>query len=269
MGWNADDAAINIPVGWSAIGEAVLNCQPVVASNALIALAEQNDPMLEPDQWARLVSLFSHYSAWLVVPLLVKDDIYGAIMLYYLKPREFTSEETELAVALGDQAALAIENARLRTQAEQMAVAAERSRLARDLHDAVTQTLFSTSLIADVLPRLWERDQKEGRRRLDELRQLTRGALAEMRTLLLELRPATLAEMGVDELLRQLTEAVTGRARVPITLMVDGRCKLPPDVQIGVYRIAQEALNNMAHHANASQAAVYLHCRAIDRITNY
>ena len=261
-GLEADEAAVSIPVGWSAVGEAVLKCRPVVGSNALVALVEENDPILEPEQWARLTSLFSRYGALLVVPLMVKDDIYGAIALYYHEPREFTREETELAFAFGDQAALAIENARLRIQAEQMAVAAERSRLARDLHDAVTQTLFSTSLIADVLPRLWERDQNEGLRRLNELRQLTRGALAEMRALLLELRPATLSEVGVGELLRQLTEAITGRARVPITLTVDGQPQLQPDVQIALYRIAQEALNNVARHANASQAAVYLHCRA-------
>jgi PAS domain S-box-containing protein len=261
-GLDADDAAVSIPVGWSAVGEAVLNRRPVVASNALVTLVEENDPVLEPPEWARLASLFSRYGALLVVPLMVKDDIYGAIALYYHKPREFTREETELAVAFGDQAALAIESARLRVQAEQMAVAAERSRLARDLHDAVTQTLFSTSLIADVLPRLWERDQDEALRRLNELRQLTRGALAEMRALLLELRPATLSEVGVAELLRQLTEATTGRARVPITLTVDGQPRLLPDVQIALYRIAQEALNNVARHANASQAAVYLHCRA-------
>jgi PAS domain S-box-containing protein len=264
-GLDADDAAINIPVGWGAVGEAVLNRQPVAASDALVTLTVENDPALEPQQWARLTSLFSRYGALLVVPLLIKDDIYGAIALYYHKPREFTSEEMELAVAFGDQAALAIENARLRTQAEQMAVAAERSRLARDLHDAVTQTLFSTSLIADVLPRLWERDQPEALRRLDELRQSTRGALAEMRALLLELRPATLTEVGLGELLRQLTEAITGQARVQITLTVEGQCRLPPDVQIALYRIAQEALNNVARHANASQAAVYLHGR-VDEI---
>src|SRR6266508_2792729 len=253
-GLDADDAAIKIPIGWGIVGKAVLNRQPVVASDALVTLAAENDPVLEPQQWARLTSLFSRFGALLVVPLLVKDDIYGAIALYYHKPREFTSEEMELAFAFGDQAALAIENARLRTQAEQMAVAAERSRLARDLHDAVTQTLFSTSLIADVLPRLWERDQPEALRRLDELRQSTRGALAEMRALLLELRPATLTEVGLGELLRQLSEAITGQARVQITLTVEGQCRLPPDVQIALYRIAQQALNNVARHANASQA---------------
>jgi PAS domain S-box-containing protein len=261
-GLDADDATVNIPAGWGPVGEAVLNGQPVFASGALVALVEQNNPVLEPQQWAHLASLFKRYRAVLVAPLMIKDHIYGAIALYYYKPHQCTREETELAVAFGDQAALAIQNAWLRTQAEQMAVAAERSRLARDLHDAVTQTLFSTSLIADVLPRLWERDRNEARRYLDELRQLTRGALAEMRALLLELRPATLAEVGLGELLRQLTEAITGRARVPITLTVEGQCRLPPDVQIAFYRIAQEALNNMARHANANQALVYLHGRA-------
>jgi signal transduction histidine kinase len=257
-GLDTDDAATSIPVGWGPLGEAVLNRQLMVASNAL---AVELDPILEQPQWARLAALFGRYGAVLVAPLLVKDDIYGAIALYYAQPREFTREEVELAVAFGDQATLAIENARLRTQAEQIAVAAERSRLARDLHDAVTQTLFSTCLIADVLPRLWERNQNEGRRRLEELRQLTRSALAEMRALLLELRPAALAEVEFGELLRLLTEAISGRARVPITLTLDGQCVLPPDVQVAMYRIAQEALNNVARHANASQIAVRLHCR--------
>ena len=147
-------------------------------------------------------------------------------------------------------------------QVEQAAVAAERSRLARDLHDAVTQTLFSASLIAEVLPRLWDRAPDEGQRRLEELRQLTRGALAEMRTLLLELRPSRLTETALGDLLRQLTEAVSGRARVPITLKVEGQCRLPADVQVSLYRTAQEALNNIAKHAQASQATVSLYCRS-------
>ncbi|MRR32435.1 PAS domain S-box protein, partial [bacterium] len=86
-------------------------------------------------------------------------------------------------------AELNLANERLQVKTAQDAVTAERTRLARDLHDAVTQTLFSTTLIADVLPQLWELNQTEARRRLEELRLLTRGALAEMRTLLVELRP--------------------------------------------------------------------------------
>ncbi len=197
-----------------------------------------------------------HYQAVFNVPLIIKEEAYGSLILYYREPRKFSAEEIELAASVGDQTALAIENARLRTQVERTAVAAERSRIARDLHDSVTQTLFSASLIAEVLPRLWERNRPESEKRLDELRQLTRGALAEMRTLLLELRPATLIEVEISELLRQLTEAITGRARVPITLDMQGSGPLPPDVKIAFYHIAQEALNNVAKHARAGHAAV-------------
>jgi signal transduction histidine kinase len=194
----------------------------------------------------------------LSVPLIIKDEIYGGISLYYTEQRCFSRDEIGLAATFGDNVALAIENAGLREQVGRNAVAAERSRLARDLHDSVTQTLFSASLIAEVMPRLWERDQEEGRKRLDELRQLTRGALAEMRTLLLELRPATLVEVELGELLRQLAEATSGRARVPVGLSVEGKRELPPDVQIAFYRIAQEALNNVAHHSRASHAGIRL-----------
>jgi PAS domain S-box-containing protein len=137
----------------------------------------------------------------------------------------------------------------------------ERIRLARDLHDAVSQTLFSTSLIAEVLPKVWERNQDEGLKKLEEVRQLTRGALAEMRTLLFELRPAALADAELGDLLRQLSESVIGRARVPVTLEVEGACAMPADVKIALYRIAQEALNNIAKHSGASRAQITLHCR--------
>ncbi len=96
------------------------------------------------------------------------------------------------------------------------AVVAERGRLARELHDAVTQTLFSASLIAEALPTLWEMDQREGRHLLTKLQQLSRGALSEMRTLLLELRPTALAETDLSDLLVQLGAAVAGREGVPV-----------------------------------------------------
>lgn len=149
-------------------------------------------------------------------------------------------------------------NELLQQKAAQEAVATERTRLARDLHDAVTQTLFSATLIADVLPDIWQMNEKEGRRRLDELRQLTRGALAEMRTLLVELRPNALVEVPLPTLLRQLSEALTGRDRIDIQFSSEGERKLPPDVQVAFYRIAQEALNNVVKHSKAAQAVVVL-----------
>lgn len=158
-------------------------------------------------------------------------------------------------------------NELLREKATQDAVTAERTRLARDLHDAVTQTLFSATLIAEVLPDLWKKNRREGDRRLEELRQLTRGALAEMRTLLVELRPNALIEVPLPTLLRQLTDALTGRARIDIQLTCSGEPKLAPDVQVGLYRIAQEALNNIVKHSRATHAVVTLNCADTLRLT--
>jgi signal transduction histidine kinase len=109
-----------------------------------------------------------------------------------------------------------------------------------------------------VLPRIWQRNEDEGRRRLEELRSLTRAALAEMRTLLYELRPNTLIQTSLPDLLRQLVDAAAGRAQMHVTFSSEGKCVLPPDVQVGIYRIAQEALNNVARHACANAVTIHL-----------
>jgi signal transduction histidine kinase len=196
------------------------------------------------------------------VPLVSKGRVVGALSLGSREVRVVRSDELALLAAIGQQTGLAVENAELYERAEETAVAAERNRLARDLHDAVTQTLFSASLIADVLPRMWKANPDEAMRRVEELRELTRGALAEMRTLLVELRPASLEEAPLEDLLRQLGEALIGRARVPVTFRVEGRCSPPSDVKIAFYRIAQEALNNVFKHAAANEVAVVLRCGA-------
>jgi signal transduction histidine kinase len=194
----------------------------------------------------------------LAVPLLSGDTALGVISVGHYSPAAFDENDAHVLLMLAPGAVIALENARLYAQAQQVAVLEERQRLARDLHDAVTQTLFSAGLIADVLPRIWQRRPDEAERRLAELRQLTRGALAEMRTLLLELRPDALIEARLGDVLRQLGEAITGRTRLPVTVTVVGDCALPPDVQIALYRIAQEALNNVLRHAHAGQVQIDL-----------
>ncbi len=143
----------------------------------------------------------------------------------------------------------------------EQAISDERGRLARDLHDAVTQTLFSTTLTAEVLPKIWEKNPQAAMQKLAELRELTRGALAEMRTLLLELRPDALADAKLEDLLQHLTNAFIARIRVPIQLQIEGTCVLPLDVKIAFYRIAQEALNNIAKHADPDRITVSLSCQ--------
>lgn len=194
----------------------------------------------------------------LAVPIRMGDRTTGVLDIVAPDMRPLDEEDVLAARTLADQLAIAIENSRLYEQASELAATQERQRLARDLHDAVSQTLFSVSLIAEVLPRIYARDAEQGAQRLEELRQLTRGALAEMRTLLLELRPAALAEANLPDLLKQLGEAVTGRARIPVEVVTEGSSVLPTDVRLAFYRIAQEALNNVAKHSGAGRAKVSL-----------
>lgn len=218
--------------------------QQVVTQGKPISFAPHSAPGVEDEPVA-------------FVPIGAHGQTFGVLGIVGHPKRPFTPQQLLLLDSVGTLLGGAVEHARLVEQAEAAAVVQERNRLARELHDAVTQTLFSASLIADVLPRIWEKDAAQGEARLGELKELTRGALAEMRTLLLELRPATLTESSLGELLRQLTDAVVGRSRMLIELTVaGGERPLPPDTQVALYRIAQESLNNIVKHARASQMTV-------------
>ena len=149
---------------------------------------------------------------------------------------------------------------RIQEAEREQRVQEERQRLARDLHDAISQTLWTASLISDVLPALWEQDRERALADLDKLRRLNRGALAEMRMLLLELRPSALAESDLGDLLHKLAESTMSRKKLDVTVTIDGRPHCPPDVKIGLYRIAQESLNNIVRHARAANAAIALRC---------
>jgi nitrate/nitrite-specific signal transduction histidine kinase len=199
---------------------------------------------------------------WLVyIPLSTKGRKLGFFILGRHALGQLSPEELSLLSSIGKQVGVAMENARLYERAELVATTAERSRLARELHDAVTQTLFSANLTADVIPRIWRRDPEEGLQNLEELRQLTRGALAEMRTLLLEMRPEALERSDIKSLLTQLADAFIGRVRVPVSLAIQGDCELTHEVKIVFYRVAQEALNNIAKHSGAQHVELVLACQ--------
>ncbi len=202
--------------------------------------------------------------AWMWVPLVVKGRVIGGIGVAQAEPDTFTTHQANLALTMANQAAITMVNAQLYEQAQTLATLQERQRLAQNLHDAVNQSLFSAGLIAEVLPRLWERDPAKGRQSLGDLRRLTRGALAEMRGLLAELRPQVLIDSELGELLGQLGNAFTGRTNIPVLLTVVGngalevQGDLPADVQVAFYRLCQEAFNNIAKHARASQVVILL-----------
>ncbi|MBN1877593.1 MAG: GAF domain-containing sensor histidine kinase [Anaerolineae bacterium] len=249
-------AQMDFPLHNTLIGQAVLTGKPV-------AIEDTHDHT----DLNRAIIEAENIHACLHIPIVLEERVFGVFNVNYTVPHHFTNDDLRLFTALAQRTARAIKNAYLYEQAQQAATLEERQRLARELHDAVTQTLFSASIIADVLPRLWAINQEEGVRRLTELRELTRGAMAEMRTLLLELRPTALADTPLSDLLYQLSDAIRGRARLPVHITADEVCELPQDVKVAFYRIAQEALNNIAKHAAASYARIELHTNPHGTIT--
>jgi signal transduction histidine kinase/GAF domain-containing protein len=156
-----------------------------------------------------------------------------------------------------------IEMARLRDQlveqSAQLAKIDERQQLARDLHDSVNQTLFSASIIAQSLPATWQRDPTKVLPHLTKLDQLTRSAMAEMRTLLFQLRPSGMENAKLSDLLILLVAAFRGRSTIDIALNMDSQVdqeNLPLEVRHNFYRIAQEGLNNIVKHSGANRVEI-------------
>jgi signal transduction histidine kinase len=195
----------------------------------------------------------------MVLPLMIRGAAIGFIFVGTdYASRSYTADDVSLAETIAGDIAVAVENTRLLEQAQASAVKEERSRLARELHDSVTQTLYSVSIVAEALPRVLDRDPEEAKRSVGHLRRTTLGALAEMRTLLFELRPDSLEEADIGTLLGQLGDALSGRTRIPVEVTVEGESKLPLDVKLALYRIAQEAFNNIARHSKAAHVTATL-----------
>jgi len=225
-------------------------------------IGSNDDGVWNPTETALYITIKPPFWGTLWFQSLVVLTLVGAVYGFFrIRVRNIEIHSRELETQVQERtAALADANELLAQERSEAAVAEERTRLARELHDAVTQTLFSASLLAEALPSSWENDPEEGRQLLGEIRQLSRGALAEMRTLLHELRPTTIAETALPELLRQLAEAVTGREGIPVDVKIDCQCNLPTDVHVALYRIAQESLNNVIKHARASEVSIQFKC---------
>jgi signal transduction histidine kinase len=255
-------AVLLLPVGLSATGQAVAKRRPVVIATDTAdfkRIVEQHKSGRMPAQQAVIDLLAARIHTLLSVPLMIKDEMYGAISLYYCAPRAFTGEEVSLALAFGDQAALAIENARLRERAEQAAVLQERARFARDLHDSVTQSLYSLALFAEAAHRLATAgNTQRAAHYMERLRITVQQALQEMRLMVHQLRPHVLEHEGLAGALQQRLDAVERRAGLQARLLVEGQLDLPAAIEAELYYIAQEALNNALKHAAATAVTVNL-----------
>jgi signal transduction histidine kinase len=222
------------------------------------------DPDLEGAcSW--LTDLPAQFRACICLPVLIGGgQVYGSLSLYYTHPQAFSEEDISLAQSLSDRVSLAIENSQLRRQAEQAAVIQERNRIARDLHDSVSQALYGISLGANTLLELLAQQRVDDGVRaaltgpLDYVLLLAKRALAEMRALILELRPDVLEDEGLVAALTRQAMALRARHELAVVTDFCDEPDLPIKVKEALYRVAQEALSNVLKHADAAQAILRL-----------
>jgi PAS domain S-box-containing protein len=230
------------------------------------AIAETGEPFLVADTEdlrhdPLLANSYLASSEWigsyLGVPILTKHSMVGIISLTHDVHGFYTSKSGRRLQAFADQAAIALENARLYSLAKTIAVSEERQRIARNLHDSVTQTVFAATTMAELLPRV-RHDAEKLDKYIVEVGLLTRSAMAEMRTLMVELQPQAITQTELSVLLKSLCDALSGNTRIPVEFIARDRIFLESVAQIAFYRVAQEALNNIQQHARASNVSVHL-----------
>jgi len=235
-----------IPVGGGSInGKAVCDGQAILVNDV------KNDAFYLADQY------LPDIKSELVAPLRLGNQAIGSLDVQSAENEAFTEQDLLVIQSLGDQIAVAIENARLYDRSQELAVLEERTRLARELHDSVTQSMYSVVLLTEG----WRRSMRKGEAaNVDEylarIGEINQQALKEMRLLIHELRPPVLEEEGLLGALHQRLDAVEKRAGINARLLADQLVDLPHPVEDGLYRIAQEALNNALKHAEASSVVV-------------
>lgn len=201
----------------------------------------------------------SNLRHFVALPIRFEDQLIGVLVVFSHKANTFCEEDINLLEAITNQIADGIETSRLRKQARAGAIAQERHRLARELHDSVTQSLYSLNLMVNAAMRFAEKDNFErATHYLDQLPAISQQALKEMRLLIYDLRPSALAEEGLFIALTQRLETVERRAKVVAKLECDPVLKFSPEIEEGLYRIAIEALNNVLKHATATEVLVSL-----------
>ncbi len=198
-------------------------------------------------------------STYVGVPISRGKRVWGTLSVLGRDPHQFEVEDVALLSSVGEEIGVVVENARLRRQTDRLLLFQERNRLARELHDSVTQSLYSVTLFAEAGRRTALADAyEEAADYFTQIGETGHQALREMRLLIYRLRPSILAKEGLARALQQRLNSVEGRAGVKSQLVVEVKAKLSPALEDALYHIAQEALNNALKHALASEVAVYL-----------
>jgi len=254
---------MKIPMGEGIVGQAIAQRRPVIITNfenvVIPASSIENRNYLI--HWAK-----TNFQAMLGIPILIKDQVYGGISLYF---RDLccplTEEDSALALAFANQAALAIENARLYAQVSEIASLEERQRLARELHDSVSQALYGIQLGAQTAREILNADSPKLDLKsalvepLDYVSALAEAGLAEMRALIFELRPEALKSEGLVGALTKQASAVQARHHLRVEADLGAEPELSFEAKEALYRIAQEALHNIVKHAHATKVGLLLH----------
>lgn len=224
------------------------------ARTAEIVLA--NDAPVAPDFLA--LAERSATRSELVVPIIAGGRVLGVLNIESPLQAAFGDEDRHLLETVADMLAGALENARLYRKAQSAAVLEERNRLARELHDSVTQQLFSMTLTSQAARAQLERNPQRVAAQLERLQETSTAALAEMRALLFQLRPPALRDQGLVAALQQHAQLLARREGMMIGLSVVGDERLARGLEQPLYRIVQEALNNVFKHANAQNVQITL-----------
>jgi signal transduction histidine kinase len=201
---------------------------------------------------------FNVIRSWMAVPLTLKERVLGALTISWTEPSYFTAEHARLARAFADQVAIAIENARLYEEAQQAASLEERQRLARELHDSVSQALYGIALGARTARELIDRDPARATEPIDYVLSLAEAGLTEMRALIFELRPESLETEGLVVALQKQVAATRARHGLAVDEALGDEPEAPLPVKEALYRIAQEALHNVVKHARAGRVQLRL-----------
>ena len=207
--------------------------------------------------------IFGYARSWLGVPLMVKDRLIGILTVDHEQPNQFNWQDAQLVLAFANQVAVALENARLYERAQMLAALEERQRLARELHDSVSQALYGIALGARTARTLLDRPEAskdELAPPLDYVLSLAEAGLAEMRALIFELRPESLEVEGLTAALNKQADAIRARHRIGVLVDLCDEPPLPINTKVSLYRVAQEALNNILKHARASQIQIRMRC---------
>jgi signal transduction histidine kinase len=199
--------------------------------------------------------------SFLGVPIVRGGNVLGAFYLTSKRGRrDFTDRDQEAIELLAAHAAVALENAELLERSRELSVVEERNRLARELHDAVSQTLFSAALTAEAAAALVPDDPRSAQREMRRAGELLQEASTELRALIFQLRPADLERSGLTETLRKHVDVVRRVHRAPVEFQAGREGHHTPVVEETAYRIAQEALANAVRHSGAKRIAVELAC---------